>query len=97
MTISRVIDGKPVEIELTKNEMFDVYRAVRLDDWIGRLKDKLYFWSDEFPMGLSDEELRELAGDVADSIEGVDEVYDAENDYIWDCIVDYLNEKGRLE
>ena len=97
MTISRVIDGKPVKIELTRQEMFDTYRAVMLDEWTDRLKDRLYFWSDEFPMGLSDEELRELAGDVADSIGDVDEVYDAENDFIWDCIVDYLKEKGRLE
>lgn len=96
MTITRIINGQPVEIELTRSEMIQAAEAIREDDRREYIKNRIQELDDDDDRAV----LKRLEGNaLADAIDGmlIDfELLVDDHDYDWDdawmqVSVDYVD------
>lgn len=96
MTITRIINGQPVEIELTRSEMIQAAEAIREDDRREYIKNRIHELDDDDDRAV----LKRLEGNaLADAIDGmlIDfELLVDDHDYDWDdawmqVSVDYVD------
>ena len=96
MTITRTINGQPVEIELTRSEMIQAAEAIREDDRREYIKHRIQELDDDDDRAV----LKRLEGNaLADAIDGmlIDfELLVDDHDYDWDdawmqVSVDYVD------
>jgi hypothetical protein len=96
MTITRIINGQPVEIELTRSEMIQAAEAIREDDRREYIKNCIHELDDDDDRAV----LKRLEGNaLTDAIDGmlIDfELLVDDHDYDWDdawmqVSVDYVD------
>lgn len=96
MTITRIINGQPVEIELTRSEMIQAAEAIREDDRREYIKNRIQELDDDDDRAV----LKRLEGNaLTDAIDGmlIDfELLVDDHDYDWDdawmqVSVDYVD------
>lgn len=96
MTITRIINSQPVEIELTRSEMIQAAEAIREDDRREYIKNRIQELDDDDDRAV----LKRLEGNaLADAIDGmlIDfELLVDDHDYDWDdawmqVSVDYVD------
>lgn len=96
MTITRIINGQSVEIELTRSEMIQAAEAIREDDRREYIKNRIQELDDDDDRAV----LKRLEGNaLADAIDGmlIDfELLVDDHDYDWDdawmqVSVDYVD------
>ena len=89
MTISRIINGTMVNIELSAGELWEAHTEWKKND---DRNGVLEVWDNEY----EDNEWRELTDDEIDYIADVLDDFDCENESIgesrWQCIYDAIKE-----
>ena len=96
MRITRVINGQPVEIELTRSEMIQAAEAIREDDRRQYIKNRISELDDDDDRAV----LKRLEGNaLVDAVDGIlidFELLVDDHDYDWDdawtqASIDYVN------
>ena len=91
MTITRIINGREVEIELTEEEKEKVYRGRRLMYKIEDVKSEIDARARLIGVpDLTNDDLTKIANKIEDSLENVDTYWEIYWNVVDVCINDYV-------